>query len=99
MEDDYCRCRLLESAPSDDAGKHFATRVAAPEGGSQGSSAALINRKGEVLLLWKEDEQVKWTTYSQGSRPTDDKGSAGRLSGPNKPTAFVGADDVFYIVF
>ena len=84
---------------SDEAGKRFAQRIAAPKGDEQGSSIVLINRKGEVFLAWKEDQQVKWTIYTQEGKLTAAKGTAGRLPGANKPTAFVGPDDVFYLVF
>ena len=84
---------------SDEAGKRFAQRVAAPEGVDQGSSIVVMNRKGEVFLVWKEDEHVKWAIYTQEGKLTGEKGTAGRLPGANKPTAFVGPDDAFYIVF
>ena len=82
---------------SDEAGKRFARRIAAPEGGEQGSSIVLMNRKGEVFLAWKEDQQVKWAIYTQKGKLTGEKGTAGRLPGANKPTAFVGPDDAFYL--
>jgi hypothetical protein len=84
---------------SEEGGKRFAPRVAAPAGGAQGSSMALTNRKGEVLLLWKEGQQVNWAIYTQEGKPTGERGTAGRLPGKNKPTAFVGTDGVFYVVF
>jgi hypothetical protein len=52
-----------------------------------------------VLLLWKEGQQVKWAIYTLEGKSTSERGTAGRLSGKNKPTAFVGTDDVFYVVF
>jgi len=79
--------------------KRFATRVAAPDGGHQGSSMVLMNRKGEVLLVWKEAQHVHWAIYTQEGKPTGEKGTAGQLRGTHKPTAFVGADDEFYLVF
>jgi hypothetical protein len=84
---------------SDEKGKRFALRIAAPDGGHQGSSVVQMNRKGEVLLVWKEAQQVHWAIYRQGGKPVGEKGTAGRLPGTNKPTAFVGADDSFYLVF
>jgi hypothetical protein len=84
---------------SDEGGKRFAPRVAAPVGSEQGCSIVLMNRKGEVFLAWKEDEQVKWAIYTQEGKPRGEKGTAGRLPGANKPTAFVGPDDAFYLVF
>lgn len=83
---------------SDEGGKRFAPRIAAPEGGEQGSSVVLMNRKGEVFLAWKEDEQVKWAIYTPDGKLTGEQGTAGRLPGANKPTAFVGPDDAFYLV-
>jgi hypothetical protein len=84
---------------SEEGGKRFAPRVAAPQGGDQGSSTALMNRKGEVLLVWKEDQQVHWAIYTPEGKRAGATGTAGRSPGSNKPTAFVGADDVFYLVF
>ncbi len=84
---------------SDDSGQRFAPRVAAPEGGVQGSSTVLMNGQGDVLLVWKEGQQVIWTLYTQEGKPVGKRHTAGPAAGPNKPTAFVGADDRFYIVF
>ena len=84
---------------SNEAGKRFAQRVAAPEGGEQGSSIVLVNRKGDVFLAWKEDQQVKWAIYTQEGELTSEQGTAGRSPGTNKPAAFVEPDDAFYLVF
>jgi hypothetical protein len=84
---------------SEEGGRPFGPRVRAPEGGDQSSSIALRNRKGDVLLVWKEGELVNWAIYTQDGKLASDKGNAGRLPGTNKPTAFVGPDGVFYIVF
>jgi hypothetical protein len=84
---------------SDETGRQFARRIGAPEGGEQGSSIVLMNRKREVFLACKEDAQVKWAIYTQGGKLTGDKGISGDFPGTNKPTAFVGPDDVFYLVF
>ena|SRR6516165_5608091 len=84
---------------SDEAGRRFAQRIAAPKGDEQGSSIVLMNRKGEVFLAWKEDAQIKWAIYTQEGKPTGEKSVAGDFPGANKPTAFVGPDDVFYLVF
>jgi hypothetical protein len=59
----------------------------------------VMNRKGEVLLVWKEDQQVHWAVYTPEGKRTSAKGTAGRSPSSHKPTAFVGADDVFYHVF
>jgi hypothetical protein len=84
---------------SDEGGNRFAPRVAAPKGGEQGSSLVLMNRKGEVLLVWKEGQQVSWAIYTAEGRLASQRGTAGTPPGNNKPTAFVGAGDVFYLVF
>jgi hypothetical protein len=83
---------------SDEAATRFAPRVTAPQGGDQGKSMVLSNRKGEVLLIWLEDQQLKWAIYNKDGKLVGKKG-AGPVPGNNKPTAFVGPDDVFYIVF
>jgi hypothetical protein len=84
---------------SDEATKRFAPPVAAPGSGEQGASIVLMNGKGEVFLAWKEDQQVNWAIYTPEGKLTGAKGTAGRLPGANKPTAFVGPDDAFYLVF
>jgi hypothetical protein len=84
---------------SEERGGRFAPRVPAPNGGNQGSSVALMNQRGEVMLVWKEGEQVKWAIYSQEDKHITDSATAGVLPGKNKPTAFLGPDDRFYIVF
>jgi hypothetical protein len=84
---------------SEDGGRRFGPRAPAPEGGDQGSPIALMNRKGEVLLVWKEGDLVNWAIYTQDGKLAGGKGNAGRLPGTNKPTAFVDPDGVFYIVF
>src|SRR5262245_53351265 len=88
-------------ALSDDGGKHFGPPVATPEGGKQKEAfpVAVANRKGQVLLVWKDGAQVSWALYTQEGKAAGVRGRAGSLPGPNKPTAFVGADDQFYVVF
>jgi hypothetical protein len=84
---------------SDEGSRRFAPRVAAPEGGDQGNPTVLRNRKGEVLLVWTEGQQVCYATYTQEGKLVGRRNTVGRTPGNNKPTAFVGADDVFYVVF
>src|SRR5687767_13650272 len=86
------------SGPGDE---RFGPAVPAPAGAKpkQAFPVALANRKGEVLLVWKEGTQVVWALYTADGKPTGTGGKAGSLPGPNKPTAFVGADDQFYVVF
>lgn len=88
-------------ALSAEGGGRFGPAVPTPAGGKQKQAfpVALANRKGEVLLVWKEGTQVVWALYAADSKPTGSSGRAGPLPGPNKPTAFVGSDDQFYVVF
>lgn len=88
-------------AISDEGGQRFGPAVPTPGGGKQKQAfpVALANRKGEVLFVWKEGDQVSWALYTLDGKPTGVGGRAGSLPGPNKPTAFVGSDDQFYIVF
>ncbi len=81
--------------------KRFLPRIATPPGGKEDEAfpLALANKKGEVLLAWKQGRQVKWTIYTMDGKPTRERGTAGELPGRNKPAAFVGSDDDFYIVF
>lgn|SRR5262245_41679813 len=81
-------------------GKRFAPRIPTPaarEG--EAFPIALSNRKGEVLLVWKQNQQVHWAVYQQDGSFTGQQGQAGELPGRNKPAAFVGADDRFFVVF
>lgn len=84
---------------SEPGGGRFARRVAAPAGGEQGGSTALMNGRGEVLLVWKEDGRVRWAVYTAEGKATGAGGTAGELPGGGKPTAFVGDDGRFYLVF
>ncbi len=80
----------------------FRPRVAAPRQGEAEDRypLALANRKGEVLLIWLHgSKEVRWARYSLDGRFSGQEGRAGTLPTGNKPTAFVGPDDDFYIVF
>jgi hypothetical protein len=52
-----------------------------------------------VLLVWLNGKEVAWALYRMNGEFTGKRGVAGEQSGDNKPTAFVGADDNFTIVF
>jgi len=84
---------------STDGGKRFMPRVQAPDASDQGNPMALMNGKGEALLLWTEGRQVNWAIYTEDGRRTGQKGSAGQLPGNHKPTAFVGPDNAFHVIF
>ena len=86
---------------SDEGGARFRPRVGTPDGGQQNESLpiALSNRKGEVLLVWLKGKQIAWAIYQVNGKFTSEQGIAGEQTKENKPTAFVGADDDFYIVF
>lgn len=85
---------------SDEGAKRFGPPVAAPEGGKKEAfPIALVNRKGEVLLVWKQGQEVHWARYSLEGKYTGERGRAGELPGRNKHTAFVGSDGHFYLVF
>jgi hypothetical protein len=86
---------------SDDGGAHFAKPVATPDRGRQEEKlpVAVANGKGEVLLVWKAGRDVRWALFTPDGKFTGERGTAGQLPGDNKPTAFVGADGGFYIVF
>jgi hypothetical protein len=86
---------------SDEGATRFAPPVATPDGGKRREelSAAVANGKGEVLLVWLRGKEVAWAIYQMDGKFTGKQGVAGELPGDNKPTAFVGADDNFTIVF
>ncbi len=84
---------------SDDAVKRFGPRVAAPGSGKQAAPIAVANGRGEVVLVWKEADEVRWALYGADGAFSGKQGKAGRHPGSNKPTAFVGTNDEFFIVF
>jgi hypothetical protein len=86
---------------SGESATRFTPRVATPDGGKQEEAfpIALANRKGEVLLVWLRGRQVAWAIYRLDGTFTGRRGIAGEQPGDSKPTAFVGLDDTFYIVF
>ncbi len=86
---------------SNEGAARFAPRVGTPNEGNQNEAfpLALANNKGEVLLVWKESNQVHWARYDKVGRFTGDRGRASESPGHHKPTAFVGPDDNFYVVF
>src|SRR5437867_2437820 len=84
---------------SEDGGKRFGPRVAAPAGGVQSGPIALRNQKGEVLLVYKDDQAVRYALYGSDGQVIGTPGLAGTLPGTNKVTAFVTAEGEFYVVF
>jgi hypothetical protein len=86
---------------SDEEAAHFGPRIAAPEGGGQEQllPMAVGNERGEVLLVWLKGKQVAWALYGMDGKFSGKQGVAGEQTSDNKPTAFVGADDNFTIVF
>ena len=86
---------------SDDKGEKFGPPIATPDGGKQAESfpIALANRKGDVVLVWKQGQRVQWARYTMDGKFTGERGQGGDLPWRNKPTAFVGLDDQFYVVF
>lgn len=88
-------------AASDEGASRFGPPVPTPDEGKQPESfpIALANRQGQVILVWKQGTQVQWALYTADGTYTGQRGLAGESPGRNKPTAFVGRDDHFYIVF
>ena len=86
---------------SDEGATRFGSPVATPDGGKRREelSAAVANRKGEVLFVWLNGKRLEWALYRTDGKFTGKQGVAGEQASDNKPTAFVGADDTFYIVF
>lgn len=80
-------------------GKRFGPRTAAPAGGVQSGPIALWNKKGEVLLVYKDDQAVRYALYGSDGQPIGTAGLAGTLPGTNKVTAFVTPEGDFYVVF
>jgi hypothetical protein len=79
----------------------FGSPVATPGAGTQAESFPMVlaNRKGEVLLTWKAGKRIQWALYTMDGKYTGNLGQGGELPWRNKHTAFVGADDNFYVVF
>jgi len=82
-------------------GKSFRDPISTPEEGKgkQSFPLALANAKGEVLFVWAQDGEVCWAIYTADGAPTSQRGVAGKQVGENKPTAFLGADGHFYVVW
>ncbi|NCO34991.1 MAG: exo-alpha-sialidase [Armatimonadetes bacterium] len=78
----------------------FAPRIPTPDGlDGERYPLILANGRKEVLLVWKQQDKVKWAVYTADGKLTDQQGTAGQQPSRSKPTAFVGSDDSFYIVF
>ena len=77
----------------------FAPRIEAPASeGAANHPMILTNRKREVLLVWKQNMELRWARYTLDGKFTGEQGSLGAMLGKDKATAFVGADDKFYVV-
>ncbi len=66
---------------------------------------AVRNRHGDVLFVWQvgpmavdRTATVKWALYAADGKPTGEAGVFGQTTSGTKPTAFVGADDRFYVL-
>ena len=86
---------------SDERGEKFGPPIATPDGGKQTESFPIVlaSRKGEVVLVWKQEKRVQWAVSTMAGKFTGQHGQGGELPWRNKPTAFVGLDDNFYIVY
>lgn len=84
----------------------FQLHVATPESEKDEIyPAAIANRKGEVLFVWQVGPMsttakatVKWARYTADGKFSGERGTLGVTTSGTKPTAFVGADDNFYLV-
>src|SRR6516165_7175355 len=85
---------------SNEGATRFAPRTPTPDGGKRDAAypLALVNQKGDVLLVWLDDKKVNWAKYSPDGRFSGEQGQAGTIPSANKPSGFVGADDNYYIV-
>jgi hypothetical protein len=80
--------------------KSFAPRVQVAAGKvAQNHPTAVMNGKGQTLLVWKEGSEVKWAKFNADMKPDGETMVAGTFTGRTKPTALVGRDDNFYIIF
>jgi hypothetical protein len=86
---------------SEENAKNFRPPVAAPDQGKgkQAFPMALANDRGQVLLVWTQSGEVRWAIYQADGTPTAERGVAGKQAGDNKPTALVGPDGNFWIVW
>ena len=77
----------------------FAPRRQAPESeGTANHPLILTNRKRDVLLLWKQKGNLNWARYTMDGKFTGEQGIVTALPSKDKATAFVGADEKFYVV-
>lgn len=86
---------------SDKGTRRFGPKVATPDGGKRDEAfpVAVANPRGEVLFAWVEAGQVRWAIYTEDGKPTDRRGTAGRLPPNTKPTAVLGSGGRFILVF
>jgi hypothetical protein len=88
-------------ALSNEGAEKFGPPIGTPDHGKETESfpIALIDGKGEVLLVWTCDKRVQWALYTPDGKYTGKRGNAEQSRRRNKPTAFVGLDENFYVVF
>jgi hypothetical protein len=81
--------------------KSFAPRLPAVAGSTAGQNhpTVVMNAKGNVAIVWKENMDVIWAIYGADGKLMGEKTVAGKLTGRSKPNAFVGTDNNFYVVF
>lgn len=78
----------------------FLPRMATPEPMKMETyPSILVNSKEQILLVWKQERNVRWALYNTEGKPTGEEGTVGELKGMAKPAAFLGKNDRFYIVF
>ncbi len=78
---------------------NFLPRIAAPASeGTANHPMILANRKREVLLVWKQNMELRWARYGMDGKFSGEQGSISAMHGKDKATAFVGRDDKFYVV-
>jgi hypothetical protein len=84
-----------------DDNKKFRDPIPAPEPGkgAQAFPMAVQNAQGKVLLVWAQNGEVRWAVYAADGKLTAQRGTAGKQVEQNKPTAFVGGDGHFYVVW
>jgi hypothetical protein len=84
---------------SDRGASKFGPPIAAPdEGRKEASPLVIANRRGDVLLVWKEGRRVNWAGYDRRGRLTGERGTAGETSARDRPMAFVGKDERFHVI-
>ncbi|MBS1810392.1 MAG: hypothetical protein JST84_19670 [Acidobacteria bacterium] len=80
-------------------GAGFVPRIQLPANeGTANHPMIVANRNRDVLLVWKQNTELRWARYAIDGKFTGEQGSVGAMPSKDKAVAIVGRDDKFYVV-